>query len=354
MSNISVSTLNKYMELGLNIYIHGEAGTGKTQMLVAAAKKNGLKLGYMSAPTLDAYVDLVGIPVAEYKEEAKRKVLEFIRKQDFEDIEVLFIDELPRGELKTLNAIFELIQFGTINGERAIPNLKCVVAAGNPMTDEYTGQQQLDLALLDRFDIYLESDTSADMGYFVNTFGKDIGKALVTWHSQHDHKEKGYLSPRRLEKIGKTWLMIPELATVKAMVPPNGTFNVNNLHASLLKASSGEKLRNDSQAPLAKKIPFMQPDEIRKVREEIIKELPDMNPSEVAAVTEAVSRALKTGIRTETIVRDWAPVLEYFSPADKISMVSEWAASRNASFQKLILEKKISIGKNLTSLKVAF
>lgn len=347
---LSVAKLAEYMGHGLNIYITGEAGTGKTRCLQAAAKLANLKMGYMSAPTLDPWIDLIGLPTAEYNEALKRKVLEFIRKKEFGDIEVLFIDELPRGELKTLNAIFELLQDGTINGEAAIPSLKCVVGAGNPMTDDYTGQNQLDAALLDRMDIYLETDTKADLAYFVDTFGKAVGKALVDWHKAHNAAEDGYLSPRRLEKIGHTWKLMPELGTIKAMVPLGGTFKVDILHRALTDAIKGEKIGSDPNAKLADRIPFMDVKEIRNSRDEIIDLLPKVSPTEAAKITESVARALTTGVKVDTIVNNWGPVLEYFSHVDEMSMVKDWAQSRQIELRKKSIEAEISIGKNLMKI----
>ncbi len=347
-AKITVPTLSKYMELGLNIYIFGEAGTGKTQLLMAAARDRGYELGYMSAPTLDAYVDLVGIPIAEKDKVRKKKILKFIRKQDFENIEVLFIDELPRGELKTLNAIFELVQMGTINGEKAMPKLKCVVAAGNPMTNDYQGQQELDLALLDRFDMYLQTSTVADKAYFANVFGTDFGAALTDWHKAHDHDAKGYLSPRRLEKIGHTWRKIPTVATIKAMVPPGGTFAVDDLQRRLLKASQGDSaMVVDASGPLIQKIAFMSDDEVRKARTEITDLLPTLDRSEMAQLTERVASALQTGIRIDTIIRDWGPVLEYFSAADRTMLLKKRTADANSEFLKKAAAAQLSIGKNL-------
>jgi len=345
---ISVTKLSEYLNHGLNLYLTGEAGTGKTQMLKAAAALSGLKLGYMSAPTLDAYVDLVGIPVAEYSEVLKKKVLEFIRKKDFLDIEILFIDELPRGELKTLNAIFEIVQFGTINGEIAMPNLKAVVAAGNPLTDDYTGQQQVDYALLDRFDFYIETEIIADPAYFARVFGKEYGDALTKWHKLHDHKAKGYLSPRRLEKIGHTWLLMPDMGTLKGMVPPNGDFDVSLLQKSLSAAVKGtNKLKVDPSQPLEDRISFMSAQEIRNAKAEILDLMPKLDREPLAKVTEAVARALAVGIRVDAVIRDWGTALTYFSTTDKTSMMNAWRPDRTADFLKKIDEAKIQIGSEL-------
>jgi len=348
---LSLTKITEYMQHGLNIYITGKAGTGKTEVLKAAAKKNNLCMGYMSAPTLDAYVDLVGIPVAKMDKQLKKRVLKFIRKQDFDDIEVLFIDELPRGELKTLNAIFEIVQFGTINGEVAMPKLKCVVAAGNPMTDEYQGQQELDEALLDRFDMYLETDTDADRAYFIGAFGADIGKALVNWHKGHDHEANGYLSPRRLEKIGKTWLKMPEISTIKAMVPPGGRFNVQRLQDDLERARAkglGAQAVS-STAPIWDQIPYMSTGELRNKREDILRELPQLDARGKAQVTEALAKGLQRGFTVDGLLDNWKVALEYFSHSDRSALFSGWTASKNSEFLQKASEKKVSLGKNLVS-----
>lgn len=348
MAAFTVAKLAEYMEHELNIYITGEAGTGKTQMLRQASDSKSYKMGYMSAPTLDAYVDLVGIPVAKMDKVLKKRVLKFIRKQEFDDIEVLFIDELPRGELKTLNAIFEIIQtHGEINGEMAMPKLRCVVAAGNPITEEYAGQQELDKALLDRFDMYLETDTAADKAYFINRFGKPLGSALVDWHELHDHKEKGYLSPRRLEKIGHTWKKMPELGTIKAMVPPGGEFNVALLHKMLDDAQQSVRAQNDPNAPLTARIVNLTPKEIRDLRQEITDALPKMTPENRARTTEIVAKAIGKGMRVSTLVEQWGPVLSYFSPTDKNALMANWGADKNTEFQIALQEKGYKIGDKL-------
>lgn len=349
---ITVAKLSEYMEHGLNIYIHGEAGTGKTQMLQAAAAKLGYSMGYMSAPTLDPYIDLSGIPIAKKDKVLKKKVLQFIRKKDFDEIEVLFVDELPRGELKTLNALFEVVQTrGNINGELAFPKLKAVVAAGNPMTEEYQGQQELDIALLDRFDIYLETSTVADKAYFINVFGQDTGRALVQWHRMHDHKEKGYLSPRRLEKIGHTWLKMPNIATLKDMMPPSGQFDTNLLQKSLLASvQKSNKTTADPNASLVDKLGFFDAADVRMHRDEIIAELPNLSRAEVAKVTEAVARSLMKAVQVKSILTNWVPVLEYFSPADTRLLLSNWPPSRVREFEEGVSNKQISLGKNLINL----
>lgn len=348
MADFSVDTLAKYMELGLNIYIFGEHGTGKTFRLKDASKAAGLKLGYMSAPTLDAYVDLIGIPVAEENKELNRKVLEFIRKKEFDDIEVLFIDELPRGELKTLNAVFEVIQFGTINGDRALPKLKCVVAAGNPMTDEYVGQQQLDAALMDRFQVYLETSSSPDSAYFLNHFGKIFGKALIDWHGSHNREEDGYLSPRRLEDIGDTWKKISELATIKAMLPPGTSYKASLLHTQLQDAVRQERVASDPNASLVDKISLYSAFDVRSAREEIIEALPGLAPSDLSHVVENVAKKLSKGISTTKLVDEWGEFFEWCDPSAKTIFMRELSSARTGELLQKLKERNIRFGSKLS------
>lgn len=346
---VSVAKLAEYMDHGLNIIISGPGGTGKTQMLLEAARKLNLTTEYLSAPTLDPYIDLIGAPVPSEPDADGNRHLEFLRKKGVIEAEVIFIDELNRAEPKTLNAIFELIQFLSVNGEK-LPNLKLVVAAINPVAEGYEGNYELDFSLNDRFDIYLETDTAAEPGYFANVFGKAVGSALTSWHQAHDHKEKGYLSPRRLEKIGKTWQKIPEVGTLMAMMTPGGEFNVSLLQSKLEKATAQDRYKDDESAPIQKRISMLSSDAIKERRLEILKVLPELNDGDLAQATEAIARTVRTGYRTTALVEQWGPAFEYFSVHDNTVMMSVWSTTKNTEFLKAMAQAKLSMGKNLTKV----
>jgi len=53
---------------------------------------------------------------------------------------MLFFDELNRAHPKVLNAVFELVQFRSINGDK-LPRLQCVIAAINPPGAGYHVQE---------------------------------------------------------------------------------------------------------------------------------------------------------------------------------------------------------------------
>jgi hypothetical protein len=240
--SVSVSQLSEYMKHGLNVLITGEAGTGKTHMLREAANKLGYTMKYYSASTLDPFTDLVGVPVPETDKETGKRSLHMVRPHDVDDADVIFFDEANRADSKTLNALFEIIQFRSINGE-ALPKLKAVVAAVNPNNGEYK-VSDFDPALLDRFDLYLESSKDPSLSYFKTVFGEKVATALVQWHKEHSNvrtANKYYLSPRRLERIGAAYLKVPALSTLQNSMPPGGVFDTKKLYILMEEACGRAK-----------------------------------------------------------------------------------------------------------------
>src|ERR1043166_9712122 len=55
--------ITKAVSCGQNVLLEGPHGTGKSSLALGVAGKLGLRLKYFSAPTLDPFADLVGIPV---------------------------------------------------------------------------------------------------------------------------------------------------------------------------------------------------------------------------------------------------------------------------------------------------
>jgi len=194
------------MAQGLNVLLCGYHGVGKTAMVVAEAKRQGLILKYYSCPTVDPWVDLVGVPVptkARNESGETKRQLEFIRPADVERAQILFFDELSRAHQKVLNAVLEAIQFHTINGVR-LPNLRMVWAAINPPGGPYQ-VTELDPVLVDRFHVYLQIPAEPSVVYYVNkaAIPRHIAKALVMWwHRDLDDNLRKMISPRRLEYIG--------------------------------------------------------------------------------------------------------------------------------------------------------
>lgn len=89
-------TLSTAIGLGLNILLVGPPGGGKTSCLAQACKELDLRLAYFSAPTLDPFADLIGIPVPQ-KSGDSYDGIQFLRPKNVTQAEVMFFDELNRA-----------------------------------------------------------------------------------------------------------------------------------------------------------------------------------------------------------------------------------------------------------------
>lgn len=210
---------------GLNVLFRGKHGVGKTSLVKSAFNNANLKWRYFSASTMDPWVDFVGVPrekrqkvktpilgpdgepVLDEAGEAKYKIkrisyLQLVRPRDFADgtVEALFFDEFNRAPKKVRNAVMELLQFKSINGER-FPNLKVIWAAINPDDDEDAEYdvEKLDPAQADRFEVTVDIPYKPHGPFFQATYGERIAKAACEWWEALPDDMKKLVSPRRLD-----------------------------------------------------------------------------------------------------------------------------------------------------------
>lgn len=253
-----------YLDAEFNVLLRALHGVGKTESLLQLAQARGLKLKYFSCATLDPYTDLVGVPTpvircmdcgVEYEsmKEAHelhpehtnlKRTLRMVRPLDVDEADIIFFDEFNRGDSKTQNAVFEIIQFGTINGE-VLPNLRCCWAAINPDDSEMGyNVEQIDVALIDRFDIFIDMVPRVSVTYMSKYMPKPIAEALYKWWTDHQDalnsgvkdKTADYISPRRMMKIGLVWLKTKEKRSLEAAFPPSGHFERGKLYDLLKEA----------------------------------------------------------------------------------------------------------------------
>ena len=196
---ISTSKMKFWIEKGYNVLFEGRHGVGKTACVIEAFKEAGLQYRYFSAATMDPWVDFVGVP-KEQKREDKPPVLTLIRPQEFEDdtVEAIFFDEFNRAPKKVRNAVMELLQFKSING-RKFNNLRLIWAAINPADNDVYDVEQIDPAQQDRFHIHVMVPYAPSFNYFKNRYGPDYADAAIKWWNTESKAVQNAVSPRRLD-----------------------------------------------------------------------------------------------------------------------------------------------------------
>lgn len=189
--------IKQYIQQGKNIMLAGKHGVGKTALINTACKELGLTVWYASAPLLDPDIDFGGIPVPNKKTGS----LDFFTKPELFKAEVLFLDELNRASPRTLNMLFEIVQFHSIHG-KVLPNLKAVVTGINPPGAGAYDVQTLDDALMDRFQAFLAVDPEYPRSIVEAIVGDKISAKIESWWTES--LTQCYVSPRRLEYLAYT------------------------------------------------------------------------------------------------------------------------------------------------------
>ena len=240
--------LDSFIKAGLNVLFEGRHGVGKTSKVKAAFERNftytdddgNEKPGrinqewlYFSAATLDPWADLVGVPrpVEVEIDGKKTEILDFVRPRALAlaSVRGIMFDELNRAHKKVRNAVMELLQFGTINGN-PMPNLEVIWAAINPEEDDDLefDVEALDPAQKDRFEVQIEIPYKPDEGYLSSEYGNSVAKAACDWWNSLPDNVKLEVSPRRLEyaiKANRVGL------SLRSILPQAS--NPNKLHQSI-------------------------------------------------------------------------------------------------------------------------
>ena len=237
------------LDNGFSVMLIGRHGTGKTTSVNQLASDAKLKVKYYSCSTLDPYTDLVGVPEPVDDGVGGRR-LNMVRPRDIDEAEFVFFDEFNRADRQTLNAIFEIIQFHSINGE-PLPHLKACWAAMNPPDDEQGYEvRKVDPALADRFDVFLEIKPVVDVSYLVEQgVKKHTATVLQQWWTAHKYgnpdKPENYLSPRRIEKMARVWDATHNRQLIAAALPQQGSFLIKELITELTTVRTTQKATVD-------------------------------------------------------------------------------------------------------------
>lgn len=347
-SNITVRSLTNYMKNGMNVLLVGHAGLGKTFMLIQAAEKLGYKMKMLNAPTIDPFAHFVGIPTPN----ESRDKINWLRSTDFEEADIIFIDEYNRADDATQNACFELVQFGSINGEK-LPNLKCVVAAMNPAEEGYK-VDEMDIALMDRFDVYGEMPVRIDPIYFRAMFGKHIGdEAVKIWEEYNDSRKKsiqrnanntpGYFSPRKMEAIVKSFLKIGTHEMVSAAIPPGVTLSARDVFTRLQRAQREQSSPADSSLPSARSsnvsgVMQMNSSALRKNVHSVLKQWESRNSSNRDEMFKHIASSISVNVGNEKLVNNWRPFIESLYKNELRSFAKMMTKTKSSQVANVLLQ----------------
>jgi len=301
-----------YIENGQNILLIGLHGTGKTETIRALAEEMGLKVKSYSCSTLDPFTDLVGVPVPRIGEDG-REHLKMIRPIDIDEANIVFFDELNRARPEVQDAVLEIIQSKTINGE-PLPNLMCCIGAINPPNGEYK-VEELDPALMDRFDGYIEFTPRPSVAYMAQHMDKAVAQALKSWWDDHNREKRGpesYISPRRLYKIGMVFTTHKNKRAVLQSLPPGGKYDSNKLYTMLDEALHPEKKAKREAANIgdgaASGIDFTDVKTMAKDKDKLAVFLRS-NP-QALETHRKTSKALENGVSGQVLISEWDEVLD--------------------------------------------
>lgn len=310
----------------------GSHGTGKTQRIKEAWENLGVKGKIFSGATLDPWLDFIGVPRPVEGEDGNT-YLDYVLPEYMADdsIEAIFVDELNRSHKQVKNALFELIQFKSINGKR-FPNLKVVWAAINPSDDDDFNYdvEDMDDALEDRFHVIYKIAPTPDRVYFERKFGED-GKKICNWWSKLGKQVKNKVSPRRLEYILDGYY---KGVSIDDMVPHKGA-NTSQLITALRESEKVDKLRRFVDSGDGDAIRrFLEPIENFTEVEEVLK-----NDGQLLYYCfDFLPDEQKTNLMSQRNILNFAQIRSYIRP-ELTDLVYDWQEAHNYYMNIFLGEK---------------
>ena len=327
-----------YIVNGMNVMLIGLHGTGKTTTVRAIADDLNYRVKSFSCSTLDPFTDLVGVPVPRTDENGV-EYLKMVRPREIDEAEILFFDEFNRARPEVLDAVLEIIESGTINGE-VLPNLKCCWAAMNPPNGEYK-VEELDPALMDRFDAYIEFTPRPSVAYMAQHMPKEVAQALKSWWDDHNKaKRDTYVSPRRLAKIGMVYMAHKTKRAVLQALPPGGSYDSTKLFMMLDEAMHPEKkIARDTSIgdAAADGFDFTSAKTLEPKAAELATFLA-ANPMALETHRK-VQTALTTGVSGEVLIKQWDEVLDNLHEPVLEALINNYPQPKQSQMRLMFEER---------------
>lgn len=182
-------------------------GCGKSEVIKQYYEKKGYKVITLFLSQLSDAGDLIGLPdrtevTFKYdNEEVTQKITEFCPPKWFprtnSDKLVLFLDEFNRAKQEIYQCVMDMVLNHQINGLH-LPEHTKIIAACNPIAEAYAYQvNELDPALLDRFNVYGFKPSRKEWIYWA--IGEKVHKLVISFIIKHGAV---YLDPPSNGKMG--------------------------------------------------------------------------------------------------------------------------------------------------------
>lgn len=147
------------------VLLKGVHGIGKSESLKEYVEKDGYRMVTLFLGQAADAGDIIGLPTRIEKtiKDAEGNVIETCFVTDFappkwwpldmNEKVCIFLDEINRGKPEIMQCVMDMVLNRKLSG-RSLPAETRIIAAMNPMDDGYYQVEELDPALMDRFNVY--------------------------------------------------------------------------------------------------------------------------------------------------------------------------------------------------------